>query len=41
MNDFSALEELKAYFEDANLKVVYENMNRVGNTDWLQLIGRK
>jgi SAM-dependent methyltransferase len=35
------LEELKAYYEDANLKIVYENMNRVGNTDWLQLIGRK
>jgi SAM-dependent methyltransferase len=38
---YFTLEELKAYFEDANLKVVYENMNRVGNTDWLQLIGRK
>jgi SAM-dependent methyltransferase len=38
---YFSLEELKSYFENLGLAVVYETTNRVGNTQWLQLIGKK
>lgn len=38
---YFTLEELRTYFNDLGLEILYENTNRVGNTDWLQIIGKK
>jgi SAM-dependent methyltransferase len=37
---YTSMDELKAYFQDLNLNVVYENTNTVGRTNWLQIIGK-
>ncbi len=35
------MEELEEYFKSFNLDIVYRNVKRVGQTEWLQIIGRK
>jgi SAM-dependent methyltransferase len=35
------MDELKNYFTKLNLEIVYQDTERVGKTDWLQIIGRK
>ncbi|MBY0472996.1 class I SAM-dependent methyltransferase [Patescibacteria group bacterium] len=34
-------EELEGYFKNAGLEVVYKNVNKVGRTNWIQIIGKK
>jgi len=34
-------EEMRKHFADAKLEVVWENVKRNGNTDWIQIIGKK
>lgn len=38
---YHSLEELRAYFDELGLETVYTNVARTGNTDWVQVIGRK
>lgn len=38
---YFTIEELRGHFKDAGLEVVYENINTVGKTDWVQIIGKK
>lgn len=38
---FYSLKELREYFKNAGLDVQWENENHVGNTNWLQIIGKK
>ncbi|MDP2631273.1 MAG: class I SAM-dependent methyltransferase [Candidatus Uhrbacteria bacterium] len=38
---YYSLEEIHQYFLDAGLNVVWQNVKRDGNTDWIQVIGQK
>lgn len=38
---YHSLDELRGYLKELGLEIAYENTNRVGRTDWIQVIGRK
>lgn len=38
---FFTMDELRAYFNELKLEIVYETSKVHGNTNWLQIIGRK
>jgi cyclopropane fatty-acyl-phospholipid synthase-like methyltransferase len=38
---YFTMDELKSYFNDLKLEIVYENHKVFGKTDWLQIIGKK
>jgi SAM-dependent methyltransferase len=38
---YHSLDELCSYFDELGLETVYTNVARTGNTDWVQVIGRK
>ena len=38
---YFTLEEMRKYFEDAGLEIVWENVKKNGNCEWIQIIGRK
>jgi SAM-dependent methyltransferase len=38
---YFTMDELKKYFHDLKLSIVYENSELVGRTTWLQIIGKK
>jgi SAM-dependent methyltransferase len=38
---YFTMDELKHYFDDLKLEIVYKNEKTVGKTDWLQIIGKK
>lgn len=38
---FYSLQELKKYLADLGVSIEYENENLTGNTNWIQVIGRK
>ena len=38
---YFSMDELRGYFKDLGLEIVYENQKRVGHTDWLQIIGKQ
>ncbi len=37
---YFALDELKRYFQDAGMKILYENVVASGKTNWIQVIGQ-
>lgn len=37
---FYALDELKTYLEDLKLKIVHSDITSIGNTEWIQVIGK-
>ncbi len=38
---YYTIEELKKYFKDSNVEVVFEKVSPTGKTNWIQIIGRK
>lgn len=38
---YYTLSEIKTYYDDAGLTVIYENQTSAGKTTWVQVIGRK
>lgn len=38
---YFSLEELRKHFKNLQLQIVYEKIERAGNTDWIQVIGQK
>lgn len=38
---YFTMDELKGYFNDLKLEIVYKNHRVFGKTDWLQIIGKK
>jgi trans-aconitate methyltransferase len=38
---YYSMDELRSYFEELGLRVVYENAHKTGKTDWLQIIGER
>jgi SAM-dependent methyltransferase len=38
---YYTMDELKQYFKNAGLEIMYEDVQKTGKSDWLQLIGKK